>query len=40
MTKFSYLLGVALLASSVTMAQKAKEEVPKNWHLLDKESSG
>ncbi|MFM2358717.1 MAG: hypothetical protein RLY16_710 [Bacteroidota bacterium] len=40
MTKFSYLLGVALLASSVTMAQKVKEEVPKNWHLLDKESSG
>ncbi len=40
MIKLHYLLSATLLLSTTSFAQKAKEEVPKNWHQLDKEKSG
>ncbi len=40
MIKNVYLLGAALLATTAGFAQKPKEEVPKNWHQLDKDSTG
>lgn len=40
MIKLHYLLSITLLLSTTAFAQKAKEEVPKNWHQLDKEQSG
>ena len=40
MIKLHYLLSATLLLSTTSFAQKAKEEVAKNWHQLDKEKSG
>jgi len=40
MMKNVYLLGAALLVGTVSFGQKTKEEVPKNWHQLDKDSTG
>jgi subtilisin family serine protease len=40
MNKFSFVLSASLLISSVGFSQNATEEVPKNWHQLDKDSTG
>ena len=40
MIKNIYLLGAALLVGTVSFGQTAKEEVPKNWHQLDRDSTG
>ncbi len=40
MIKNIYLLSAALLVGTVSFGQTAKEEVPKNWHQLDKDSTG
>jgi subtilisin family serine protease len=40
MNKFSFVLSASLLISTVGFAQKSTEEVPKNWHQLDKDSTG
>ncbi len=34
------MLSAALLVGTVSFGQTAKEEVPKNWHQLDKDSTG
>lgn len=39
MNKFYALLGLALLQGSVSIAQQ-KEDVPKDWHLLDRSQTG
>lgn len=39
MVKSLYLVGAALLAGTVSFGQ-AKEDVPKNWHQLDKQETG
>lgn len=38
MNKFSCLFGAALFIAGSGFAQKAKDEAPKNWHLLGKDS--
>ncbi|MBI3883423.1 MAG: peptidase S8, partial [Sphingobacteriales bacterium] len=43
MNKFSFLFSATLTLSISSFAQtavKAKEELPKNWHQLDKDSTG
>ncbi|MES2430927.1 MAG: S8 family serine peptidase [Bacteroidota bacterium] len=40
MNKISMVLSAAVLLSATAFAQKEKEEVPKNWHQLDKASTG
>jgi len=41
MNKFCFVLSASLLISLVGFAQKkSTEEVPKNWHQLDKDSTG
>ena len=40
MTKFSFLLSGALMLSAAGFSQKTKEELPKNWHQQDKDSTG
>ncbi len=40
MIKNVYLLSAALLVGTIAFGQKSKEEVPKNWHQLDKDSTG
>lgn len=40
MNKIFCLISAGLLFSASVFAQKTKEEVPNNWHQLDKDSSG
>jgi cell wall-associated protease len=40
MIKLHYLLAATLVISTPSFAQKAKDEAPKGWHLLDKEKTG
>lgn len=40
MTKISIILSAGLLLSAVCFAQNSTIEVPKNWHQLDKDSTG
>ncbi len=40
MTKISFILSAGLLIGAASFAQNATTEVPKNWHQLDKDSTG
>lgn len=40
MIKSSYLLAALLMIGTTGFAQKTKEDVPNNWHQLDKDSTG
>ena len=40
MTKISIILSAGLFLGNACFAQNATTEVPKNWHQLDKDSTG
>src|SRR5437867_1385485 len=40
MKKYSILLSSILLISISALAQKVKDEIPKDWYQLDKETTG